>query len=351
MLIDELKKYDEFAIFGTQVIAFGAYVAIKELTGRSPVCFANSVDGDGRQSGDDRTLKNIEGIPTRRISEVARDSLLVAGVTELIQIQIRPMLEEMGFQHVFYLTQHEEHLLMSAYYSKIGGFPLVEAEKDFVLYEVCNDRDKKLAAHAELYPWEKTIQAGAALSDHRIAEFSDDSGDNISEKNRMYCEMSAVYWIWKNRRHDWVGIEHYRRHLLVNPQMLKNDVDAVMPLPYLCYPNEMYQYRRFVSNDIKTATKRALKEVHPKEYPDYEKILYGQFQYTYNLLCARWEVFNDYCHWFFEITEHMETLADEFPEIRETRALSYAAEVLTNLYFIYNRNRLRILHTEKAIYT
>lgn len=351
MLLDELKKHDEFAIFGTQVIAYGAYTAIKELTGRTPVCFANSMDGDGKQKGNDKTLADIEGIPTRKIPNVSRDIFLVAAVTELVQVQIRPMLEELGFENVFYLTQHEEHLLMARYYDKIGGFSIAEAQKDFVLYEVCHVKDKRLSTHVSLYPWEHTIQAGAALTGRRIAEFADDVGENISDRNPMYCEMSAVYWIWKNRRHDWVGIEHYRRHLLVQPEMLKKGVDAVMPLPYLCYPNEMYQYRRFVSGDIETATKKALRKVHPKEYPAYEKILHGQLQYTYNLLCARWDIFDDYCGWFFEITQHMEEMADEFPEIKRTRALSYAAEVLTNLYFLYNKDKLNVLHTEKAIYT
>lgn len=65
---------------------------------------------------------------------------------------------------------------------------------------------------------------------------------------------------------------------------------------------------------------------------------------------AQSTVFEDYCQRFFEITEHMETMSDKVPEIRETRALSYAAEVLTNLYFIYNQDRWNIRRTGKEIY-
>lgn len=46
----------------------------------------------------------------------------------------------------------------------------------------------------------------------------------------------------------------------------------------------------------------------------------------------------------------METMSDKVPEIRETRALSYAAEVLTNLYFMYNQGRWNIRRTGKEIY-
>ena len=48
----------------------------------------------------------------------------------------------------------------------------------------------------------------------------DNTGKNISARNKQYCEMTATYWVWKNTHHTWKGIEHYRRHLLVKPEML-----------------------------------------------------------------------------------------------------------------------------------
>ena len=48
----------------------------------------------------------------------------------------------------------------------------------------------------------------------------DNSGDNISEKNRFYSELSAVYWAWKNYdklgNPDYIGFMHYRRHFMFN---------------------------------------------------------------------------------------------------------------------------------------
>ena len=223
---------------------------------------------------------------------------------------------------------------------------------DFVPYEVMNDRDKPLDHHPELFEHETPIQAGAAIAERSIADLKDNTGINISDKNRMYCEMSAVYWIWKNTEHDWIGIEHYRRHLLVRPEMLTVDVDAIMPLPYICYPHEMAQFLRFTTEHVRDALLRALEELHPEEFEDYRAILYGKYQYTYNLVCARRYVFDNYCRWFFEITEYMEEkYASGVPELVETRALSYVAEVLTNLYFMYHQKDLRIRHVEKAIYT
>lgn len=357
MVTDEIAKYDKYVIYGAQVIAVGAREAIAHLTGKQPTSFVVGKPA-GKTWFPTGNPEEIDGIPVVPIDTVSTDTFIVLGITELIQQEVIPYLDEHGYTNYYPLTQHEEHLLMSEYYDSIGRFPTVEGEPashkkvDFVLYEVKNDKDKPLGYHPRLFYYEKEIQAGAAIAESKIAEITDDTGWNISEKNRMYCEMSAVYWIWKNTNHDWIGIEHYRRHLLVKPEMLTDDIDAIMPLPYICYPNEMAQFLRFTTENVKDAMFRALEALHPKEFEEYEKILYGKYQYTYDLVCARKYVFDNYCRWFFEITEYMEkNFSEEVPELIETRAFSYVAEVLTNLYFMYHQKDLRIRHVEKAIYT
>ena len=354
LLLDKIRKEKQYVIYGAQVIAVGAKEAIKHLTGISPLCFVVGKSQGRCPSGNPSDIDGIEVLP---IDIINKDTFIVVAVTELIQKEVLPFLREQGYQNVFPLTAHEEHMLMSEYYKSIGLFPLADCvesnsiNRDFVIYEVMNDKDKPLDYHPELFSYEKSIQAGAALTDISLTEIKDNTEENISTKNRMYCEMSAVYWIWKNTNHDWVGIEHYRRHLLVKPTMLSEDIDAILPLPYICYPDEATQFLRFTTKDVLNTLLKALKDLHPDKYEEYYNIIFGKYQYTYNMICVRKKVFDDYCSWFFEITEYMETMADSVPEIKETRALSYVAEVLTNLYFMSNQKNLRIRHVEKEIYT
>lgn len=57
------------------------------------------------------------------------------------------------------------------------------------------------------------VQLGASTATHIIEGMQrDDEGDNISERNFTFCELSAQYWGWKNLDADYIGLCHYRRY-------------------------------------------------------------------------------------------------------------------------------------------
>lgn len=58
------------------------------------------------------------------------------------------------------------------------------------------------------------VQVGRAISQTELPfAVGDDTGDNISDRNRHYCELTAHYWAWKNLHDaDYIGLNHYRRY-------------------------------------------------------------------------------------------------------------------------------------------
>ena len=80
-----------------------------------------------------------------------------------------------------------------------------------------NKLDIYIVCHKEAYIPDigcfKPIQVGAALTSRRLSGMQpDNEGDNISEKNKSFCELTAQYWAWKNSSSDYVGFFHYRRY-------------------------------------------------------------------------------------------------------------------------------------------
>ena len=59
----------------------------------------------------------------------------------------------------------------------------------------------------------RPLQVGKAQSAVNLGFDGDDTGDNISRKNPNYCELTGLYWAWKNLKdYDYVGLAHYRRY-------------------------------------------------------------------------------------------------------------------------------------------
>ncbi len=116
--------------------------------------------------------------------------------------------------------------------------------------------DKPLQDDYTFIKEEVSLQVGAALAGKRLAPDAvpDCDGDNISEKNRQFCELTGLYWIWKNAREDYVGLVHYRRHFLLPDnwpeRMEANRVDVILPVPLYVAPSiaENYKERHTASD-------------------------------------------------------------------------------------------------------
>ena len=224
---------------------------------------------------------------------------------------------------------------------------------------VCCHRQEEVPKHPLLYP----IQVGAALSEVRFPKFLyDDTGENISEKNRFYCELTAQYWAWKNVRADYYGFFHYRRYLYPDakakrPYLIRGvpsielleslsfssleelipQYDLILPKRENMYLSVWEHYTRAPHHhgrDLELAVQILLKN-HPEYRGAAEQYLSGSGCYFGNIFVMKRAVFQDYCAWLFPILAEFDRLSDTSGySAQEQRVDGYLAERLLGIWAV-----------------
>lgn len=223
-------------------------------------------------------------------------------------------------------------------------------------------KDRPLKNDRKLPRWLIPVQAGTALTQERVADVLDNSGVHISGRNANYCELTVLYWIWKNRlpaeggeKGKYWGLFHYRRWLDVNSddleRMFSRDIDVVLPFPTIHEPDIRAHHMRYVKESDWAAMLQALEELVPEYYADYEKIFAEEYLYNYNILIAKTDVFRQYCEWLFPVLERVEELSVPRGKERADRYIGYLGENLLTLYFMHRRKELNMACTGTIMLT
>lgn len=229
-------------------------------------------------------------------------------------------------------------------------------KKTIGIYTAKCQVDRPLKEDLSLYFWEIPIQAGAALTEERICSLCDNTGDNISHKNRQYCELTALYWIWKNDRSDYVGLGHYRRHFELEEGMLEklaySDIDVVLTLPIFDFPSVGEVYRRDHVERDWLVMFNGIQELYPKYLEAAREMEAGRFYYAYNMFIMRREILERYCAWLFPILSYCEERCRENQggEQRngyQRRYIGFLAEHLMSVYFLFHEKEYKIVHARK----
>ena len=187
----------------------------------------------------------------------------------------------------------------------------------------------------------------------------DNTGDNISDKNRNYCELTATYYAWKHSNAAYKGICHYRRILDISDMQIqallekKQEWDVIMPYPSVQYPDISAQHTRYVKEGDWNAMLQALQETAPEYLEAYEEYVAtgGQFFNNFNILIAKAPVFDDYCSFLFRVLRRTEELTTPKGWERADRFAGYLGENLTTIYFIKKREILKIAYAGKLCLT
>lgn len=211
--------------------------------------------------------------------------------------------------------------------------------------------DSVLKEDMSRFSWETPIQAGAALTDQRICGVCDHTGDNISDKNRQYCELTALYWIWKNDQSDYVGLGHYRRHFDMDEETLKllayADIDVVFTIPILDVPSVGAIYRRDHVGSDWDVMLEAVKVLAPDYLEAAKELEKGQFYYAYNMFIMRRAILENYCQWLFPLLFYCEKHCGAHEDGYQSRYIGFLAEHLMSVYFLYHEKDYKIVHARK----
>ena len=211
--------------------------------------------------------------------------------------------------------------------------------------------DKNLKNKLSMKSYENEIQVGASLADRQICELRDDMNDNISYKNRQYCELTALYWIWKNDESEYAGLSHYRRRFDIDEseisEICKAGIDVIVTIPIINLRGIGRQY----SIDHSAQDWEILcQEVHRlcPEYDNSLHIVQNQYYfYAYNMFIMRKNILDCYCRWLFPILEACEERIGEKDDVYQNRYIGFLAERLLNVFLYYNKNRVKICVAKK----
>jgi len=167
-------------------------------------------------------------------------------------------------------------------------------------------------------------------------EFLDNTGDNISDKNCNYSELSALYWAWKNSDKPVIGLEHYRRYLRVSEadlcMLIDSNVDVILPFPMVYTPGISQQRTRWIKDSDWQAVRQALDELAPEYAVHVDQIDSQPYYLNYNIIIAGKDVLNQYCSFLFPVLGRVEELTDGAN--RHDRYIGYIGEYLCTLYFL-----------------
>lgn len=372
----------EYAIFGAQGIALGTYQAFHSLhPSRRVRCFLVSQMG--------KNAPVLEGLPVLEletfssyITQEEKDEIEVLIATpENMMEDIETALEHYGFYCHARLTSARwaqfmgYHYLCKKAFMPLSALPIGCHQPGIQLFMAKFYKDLPLTEYYPIPKWITPVQAGAALCEERVADLLDCDGENISNKNGNYSELTVLYWIWKNRleensnisgirnklqaihnssqdritgRKDYYGLCHYRRILeLSEDDILRledNAVDVVLPYPMPYEPNIGEHHKRYLTAGDWNALLTALEELRPEYAQAFPAILQQQYLYNYNIILARKEVLAEYCSWLFPILERVEQLSEPKGWERRDRYIGYMGETLETLYFMHNRDKLEVTH-------
>lgn len=184
----------------------------------------------------------------------------------------------------------------------------------------------------------------------------DDTGENISSTNPRMCELTAIYWAWKNLDADYIGLVHYRRHFTTVkrikrvrakdkfPMILsKEEAEGILKQCDLILPNKRKYYIESIQSHFihlpytyekdLSVLGETIKELAPDYYDAYEVVMNRRWAHMFNMFVMKKEYFDKYCKWLFLILLEVDRKIDVTGYTpMEARAVAYFGEFMLDIW-------------------
>ncbi|MBQ8680485.1 MAG: DUF4422 domain-containing protein [Treponema sp.] len=158
----------------------------------------------------------------------------------------------------------------------------------------------------------------------------DNTGENISTKNPYYCELTGLYWAWKNLDAEYIGLCHYRRYfsmakhipksedekfklVLNNKQAeeLLSSTEIILPKKRNYYIETIYNhYKHTMYIEPLDIAGQVLQEKYPEYVKEFEGLKHTTKMHAFNMFIMKKEMLDKYCTWLFDILGEVEKRVD-----------------------------------------
>lgn len=334
---------------------------------REPDCIQRSIFGYyaiAINHGEYKVINNFQTMLNKIFFRTPPDSMMIKLKTRKIKLigKLKPYLfclnDSLG-------TNNEDREAMKCFLEEKFPTPSSFEKKTEKSTEicVCYHKEFDIIKNDVLVP----IQVGASVSGIDLGILKDNTKENISEKNPYYCELTALYWLWKNSDADYKGLMHYRRLLdlscgsvrwynkfpdniaeilcLNNAKInsILSDYDIILPMKRIIpQSSSIYNYykKRHYISDLDRILE-IIKEKTPQIYNTAIHVLKDTKDiYLYNIFISSKEFLDGYAAWLFDILGILESEIQSEVEQRDVfqqRVYGFLAERLLTVYVEYKK--------------
>lgn len=200
----------------------------------------------------------------------------------------------------------------------------------------------------------KPIQVGVKFSDKLLC---DSSGLNISKKNKNYCELTALYWLWKNAKDDVIGLVHYRRYFIgtTNDYKFKNlnivtkshieslltNYDVIAPCLLSLNESLFIDWSRYHNIIDWLNVGKIIHQLYPEYMASFLYVSQSKEMHAYNMFIMKSELMSEYCAWLFKILfEYENKVCLSSLNDYQSRLFGFLSERLFNVWLHHNQLRI-----------